>query len=225
MKRSDINRTIQEGIEFLQACNFVLPPFAFWRPEDWKAKGHECDEIRNNMLGWDITDFGRGDFDRCGVLLFTIRNGNYNNPADLKPYCEKIIISKEDQRCLMHFHWNKMEDIISRAGGNLVIQLYGADQEEELDRESPIRVSLDGVQTEVPAGGCVTLRPGQSICLVPRLYHEFWAEGGTVLIGEVSAVNDDTTDNRFAEQVGRFPEIEQDEPPLYYLCNEYPSAD
>lgn len=60
---------------------------------------------------------------------------------------------------------------------------------------------------------------------MPGLYHEFCAEGGTVLIGEVSAVNDDTTDNRFTEEVGRFPEIEGDQPPLYYLCNEYPPAD
>ena len=47
---------------------------------------------------------------------------------------------------------------------------------------------------------------------------------GDVLIGEVSMCNDDNTDNRFYESVGRFPEIEEDEPPYRLLCNEYPAA-
>ena len=34
-------------------------------------------------------------------------------------------------------------------------------------------------------------------------------------------VNDDTRDNRFLEPLGRFPAIEEDEEPLYLLCNEY----
>ena len=45
-----------------------------------------------------------------------------------------------------------------------------------------------------------------------------------MLIGEVSAVNDDKTDNCFAEKMGRFPKIEEDEPALHLLCNEYPLA-
>ena len=53
-----------------------------------------------------------------------------------------------------------------------------------------------------------------------------WAEKGygPCLIGEVSMVNDDTNDNRFYEPQGRFPTIEEDEPPLYLLCHEYPAA-
>ena len=27
---------------------------------------HEYDEIRDNMLGWDITDYGLGQFDEVG---------------------------------------------------------------------------------------------------------------------------------------------------------------
>jgi len=44
------------------------------------------------------------------------------------------------------------------------------------------------------------------------------------LVGEVSECNDDYTDNRFYEEVGRFPAIEEDEPPLYYLVNDYPQV-
>jgi len=40
-------------------------------------------------------------------------------------------------------------------------------------------------------------------------------------MGEVSTVNDDYIDNCFCEPVGRFPDVEQDEPPLYLLVNDY----
>ena len=70
------------------------------------------------------------------------------------------------------------------------------------------------------------LTPGMSISIPPRLYHDFEVEPGTgpVLIGEVSAVNDDQSDNRFLPPVGRFPSIEEDEPPYRLLCTEYPPA-
>jgi D-lyxose ketol-isomerase len=78
----------------------------------------------------------------------------------------------------------------------------------------------------VPAGTKLCLTPGESITLPPYQYHAFWAEQGKgkVLIGEVSMVNDDNCDNRFYEVMGRFPQIEEDEAPLYCLCNEYPKS-
>jgi len=223
MKRSEINRIIREGIEFCAAHQFMLPPFAFWTPEEWKTKGSECDEIRDNMLGWDVTDFGKGNFAKEGLLLFTMRNGNVHNPKYQKPYAEKMLVVRENQITPMHFHWNKMEDIIVRGGGNLMVRLFNSDENEEIS-STPVRVSMDGQVREVKAGDVVRLTPGESITLPPRLYHEFWGEEGTgtVLVGEVSMTNDDNHDNRFHEPLGRFPEIEEDEPPLYLLCNEYP---
>ena len=82
-------------------------------------------------------------------------------------------------------------------------------------------VSIDGVRRTVPAGGIVRLTPGESITLMPYCYHEFWAERGRALIGEVSLVNDDNTDNCFYGTVGRFPSIDEDEPPLHLLVNDY----
>ncbi len=73
---------------------------------------------------------------------------------------------------------------------------------------------MDGVRRTLPAGSKVVLTPGESITLVDHLYHAFWGEGSCVLVGEVSVVNDDTVDNRFLAGVGRFPTIEEDEPPL-----------
>jgi D-lyxose ketol-isomerase len=45
-----------------------------------------------------------------------------------------------------------------------------------------------------------------------------------VLLGEVSTCNDDKNDNRFYEDLGRFPTLEEDEEPYRLLCTEYPKA-
>ena len=227
MKRSEINAILRDAKTFLEERKITLPPFALWTPEDWAAMGHECDEIRDNMLGWDITDFGQGDFSKVGLLLITTRNGNQKQSKRYpKPYAEKIMIVREDQVTPMHYHWSKMEDIINRGGGNLVIKLYNSIHENELDTESDIYVTLDGERKVFPAGAEVVLHPGQSITLTQGLFHRFWGEPGkgTVLVVEVSMCNDDNIDNNFYDKVGRFPQIEEDEAPLHYLCNEYPAA-
>jgi len=223
MKRSDINAFMRETALFLEEHRFHLPPFAFWTPKEWKSKGPEIAEIKQNMLGWDITDFGMGDFHRFGLILFTLRNGNPDAPDNVKSYCEKVMAVEEDQVTPMHFHWSKVEDIINRGGGNLLVEVYNSTEDEKL-ADTPVRVSVDGSVREVPAGTVITLTPGESIALTQGMYHKFWGEPGKgkVLVGEVSAVNDDKTDNRFLDELPRFPGIEEDEDPVYLLCNEYP---
>jgi len=209
MKRSRINQIIKESEEFIHAHGFILPPFAYWTAKDWEGNGHECDEIRDNMLGWDITDFGMGDFDKIGLTLVTLRNGNQNNPKYEKPYAEKLLIAREGQKCPMHFHWYKMEDIINRGGGILMMQLYNSTEDEKL-ADTDVHVVSDGVALTLKAGTVLELKPGSSVTLTKGMYHSFWAkEGcGPVLIGEVSQCNDDNTDNRFLDNIGRFPSIE-----------------
>ncbi len=228
MKRSELNGILREAKAFLKRMNFHLPEWAHWSPEDWARAGHEYDEIRDNMLGWDITDFGLGDYANAGLLLFTVRNGNLALDRYEKPYCEKILICGDEQVTLTHYHWTKMEDIICRGGGDLVVRVWnGGEDGERLD--TPVSVNVDGHVYEVAAGAQIVLSPGRSITLTPYLYHEFWGKPAPgedyVLVGEVSTVNDDTVDNRFHDsRVGRFPAIEEDEPPLHLLCNEYPPA-
>jgi D-lyxose ketol-isomerase len=222
MKRSEINRIMIRADEFIRSRGFYLPPFAYWTPETWRSKGPEVSEIIDHHLGWDITDFGLGDFQRSGLFLFTVRNGHSQNWLQKtgKLYAEKLMIAEEGQVTPMHFHWAKMEDIINRGGGILAIRIYNATPDDQL-AETAVTVSLDGVKRTLPAGAVLRLEPGESISLPPRLYHTFWAEEGRVLIGEVSLVNDDASDNRFLETVGRFPRIEEDEAPLYLLCTDY----
>jgi len=220
MRRSEINRQIGEAIQFFDSMNFKLPPWAFWSPVQWREHRGDHHEIIENQLGWDLTDFGSGDFKTCGLLLFTLRNGTPGK--DQKPYAEKIMIVDEDQVTPMHFHWSKMEDIINRGGGNLMIRLYHSDENEQFDRRE-IRVSLDGIKHIFQPGDVVRLQPGQSITLFQRLYHTFYGEAGSgrVLVGEVSSVNDDHSDNHFFNEAGRFPEIEEDEPIQYLLVGDY----
>jgi D-lyxose ketol-isomerase len=222
MKRSEINQIIRAAGRFIGEHGFHLPPFAYWTPADWQSKGPEVREIVDKRLGWDITDFGQGDYRRLGLFLFTIRNGDLANlqTGKGKLYAEKLLIVDVDQITPFHFHWLKTEDIINRGGGKLMVQVYNATAEEGL-ADTPVTVSTDGVVRTLPAGGIVVLAPGESITLTPYCYHKFWGAEARVLVGEVSTVNDDSADNRFLDPVGRFPAIEEDEPPLYPLVGDY----
>jgi len=223
MKRSQINKEIKAAKKLFENIGFKLPPFAFWTPDIWAQKGNEINEIIDNMLGWDVTDYGCDKFYKTGLLLFTIRNGNTANKDKYsKTYAEKLMISRENQIAPMHFHWNKREDIINRGGGDLVMVLYQSTPDEKLSEKS-FYASIDGVQTKITPGKEVILKPGESIFLKPFVYHMFYAKKGTgpVVIGEVSEVNDDENDNRFLEPIGRFPAIEEDEAPIHLLCTEY----
>jgi len=219
MKRSTLNQIMKEAIQFADSLKVKLPPFAYWTLDDWQNKGHEYDELRDTMLGWDITDFGSGKYDEQGLLMFTIRNGSFHDPKYPKVYAEKMLIVKENQITPYHFHWKKMEDIINRGGGTLCIQVYNSTPEGKL-ADTDVKVSSDGRNYIVPAGAVVRLTPGESITLPCGMYHKFWGEGGTILVWEVSQKNDDNVDNRFLEDVGRFPRIEEDEAIFYPLFNE-----
>jgi len=223
LKRSEINKIMKDALALFDEYKISLPDFVLWTPDEWENKGDEANEIRENMLGWDITDFGNGDFNKIGLFLITLRNGNQKKSEKYpKPYAEKLMIVREKQITPMHYHWNKMEDIINAGGGNLVIKLYNATKDNNLS-DSDIEVSIDGVKHTLKAGTEVKLNPGQSITLTPGLFHRFWGEEGmgTVIVREVSMCNDDANDNCFYDKAGRFPEIDEDEAPLYLLCNEY----
>lgn len=50
MKRSHINAVLKKMEGMINEYKFALPPFLSWTPEEWPDKGHEYDEIRDNML-------------------------------------------------------------------------------------------------------------------------------------------------------------------------------
>ena len=227
MKRSRVNQVIKDMEALCKEHRFNLPPFVSWTTEDWAKADHSYDEIRDNKLGWDITDYGLGKFDEVGFALITIRNGNQKMPEKYpKTYAEKLLMLYEGQTSPLHYHVNKMEDIINRGGNDVYITVFnGTKDMEKLDTD--VTVHTDGRTYPVPAGSQVCLKPGQSITITPYLFHDFVVPktGGSVLLGEVSMCNDDENDNYFYERMGRFPTIEEDEPIYRYLCTEYPEAE
>lgn len=226
MKRSQINRLIDEAIVFFDKHNLKLPPWAHWTCEQWQEHlGEETKEVRTHGMGWNVTDFGSGDFEKNGLLLFILRNGLLldGKPQDTKTYAEKAMIARPGQITPWHFHWMKTEDLINRAGGRLEVDLGWATEDEKNIDKREVRVQVDGITRTIPGGGKIILEPGESVTLPPMLCHQFCGKVGDekVCISEVSSLNDDGTDNCFI--FGLPPSrVEEDEPRKYWLCSEYP---
>lgn len=224
MKRSELNKIIREAIEFVENRGLCFPAFAKWSPADWERLTEAQREIVDNMLGWDVSDFG-GDFEKTGLLIFTFRNGNFHQKDRYpKPYAEKLLLVGDGQTLPYHFHWSKMEDIINRGGGDLEITVYNADEKEDF-ADTDVQLTMDGEKVTVPAGGKILLKPGQSVTLMPGQYHQWIGVPGTgpVMLFEVSTTNDDTLDNRFHSAKSRLPQIEEDEPAEFLIFNDYKS--
>lgn len=220
MLRSEVNAAQQQAAAFLQDLRFRVPPWATWTPGDWAAQPGVRAYCHARQMGWDVTDFGSGDFARRGLLLLCTRNGRPGVPGDV-PYAEKLLLVGEGQETPLHTHHHKSEDIIHRGGGVLVMELALVTPGGEV-MDTPVPVTTDGrVRTLAPLEP-LALHPGESITLHPGTYHRFYARpgGGPVLAGEVSAVNDDLRDNLFLEAVGRFPPVGEDAAPLYPLWSE-----
>lgn len=223
MKRSRINEIMAGADELIRAHGFTLPPFAYWSPEEFRARAGDAGHLIEARAGWDITDFGAGRFDELGLFLFTLRNGRL---ADLSAgrgmcYAEKLLISQDGQVCPMHRHMVKAEDIINRGGATLVVELHGSNDDGSFGEDRGGTVLCDGVARDFAPGDKLRLAPGESVTLMPGDWHAFWGEGGSVLIGEVSTVNDDEADNWFREPLGRFAEIEEDAAPTHLLVSDY----
>ncbi len=223
MKRSRINTIMAQAHDMIRHYGFVLPPFAGWSPAEFQTRRDVARNVINARCGWDITDYGAGRYDDMGLFLFTLRNGRL---ADLQRgggmcYAEKLLISKRDQLSPMHTHVIKAEDIINRGGATLVVELFGSDDAGGFAGDKGGTVFCDGIRRDFAPGEKLRLTPGESVTLMPGDWHAFWGDGGDVLIGEVSTVNDDETDNIFREPIGRFSTVEEDEDPVHLLVSDY----
>ena len=223
MKRSEINQILAEADDFMKEFKIELPPFAYWSPEEFVENKTKATNVISANCGWDITDYGAANFDKMGLFLFTLRNGRL---ADLQRgggmcYAEKLLISKQDQLSPMHTHIIKAEDIINRGGATLIVELFGSDDNGQFASNRGGTVYCDGIRRDFAPGDKLELAPGESVTLMPGDWHAFWGNGGDVLIGEVSTVNDDNIDNVFREPIGRFATIEEDVEPTHLLVSDY----
>ncbi|WP_299655192.1 D-lyxose/D-mannose family sugar isomerase [uncultured Jannaschia sp.] len=223
MKRSEINAIMADAHEMIRRHGFTLPPFADWTPEEFVKSLNRARHVIDARCGWDITDYGAGDFETMGLFLFTLRNGRL---ADLRKgggmcYAEKLLISRQDQLSPMHTHVIKSEDIINRGGATLVVELYGSDDAGGFAEDRGGTVWCDGIRRDYVPGEKLSFAPGESVTLRPGDWHAFWGEGGDVLVGEISTVNDDETDNIFRDPIGRFSTIDEDTTPTHLLVSDY----
>ena len=159
---------------------------------------------------WDVTDFGLGEWRRFGLVLI--------NLADEPEYCEKLMYAQKGMTTPAHCHACKTEDIIARHGV-LRIQLWAGKPEASTGK--PLILKVNGREREFMSGNVIDLQPGWRIKLTPGVYHEFAPATEECIIGEVSTANDDSNDNFFINpMVGRYPEIDEDEPALVRLVSD-----
>ena len=219
MKRSRINAAIRKAETQLAEYHWLMPDFASWTPDDHRTNTARHAWLAQRQIGWDVTDFGLGNFEKQGLVLFCVRNGIAGLPGE-RPYAEKLLFVEPDQVTPFHAHMVKLEDIIVRGGGTLCIEFSEAGKVEPAHGEPLVEtVLIDGIKE--PAYGRVhKLRLGQSITIPRGLQHSFWGEGGSVFAAEVSQSNDDKKDNFFRDGIGRFSQIEEDEPAYRLLWNE-----
>ena len=220
MKRSEINEAIRGAQKMFRLNGFTPPPWSFWSRTEWQARPQTARYCARHQMGWDITDFGSGSFMTRGLLLLCTRNGIQGAPNE-PVYAEKIMVTLEGQETPFHYHKVKMEDIIVRGGGKLVVEFINIGHlGETLD--TPVNVLVDGSQRRMRPREPLVLTPGESVTIRPWQMHRFYGKAGSgdVLVGEVSQVNDDINDNFFLEKVGRFATIVEDEKPKRPLWSE-----
>jgi D-lyxose ketol-isomerase len=228
LKRSEINKIIEEARKHFQQHQCHLPGWAFWGPKDWESLGREGDEIRKHGLGWIVTDFGTGEFEKFGLVLFVARNGHLHReePLTTKTYAEKFMVVRSGQITPFHFHWKKTEDLVNRSGGRLDVQLAWSAADELTMSDTPVEVKVDGIIRTLKRGDTLILCPGESVELVPKMCHQFAGHPGdsTVIAGEISSLNDDTVDNCFLGRDVKMSPIVEDAPREYLLAADYALA-
>ena len=220
MYRSEINKLIDKSITFAEHVGFVLPPFAKWTVDDWKSKGSDGEHINiyKSGLGWDVSDYGFGEFLKTGIIALTIRNGIEKIYKHEKTYAEKLLFLEPNQNVPIHFHPFKIEDLINRSGDVFYIKLYNVNEDNSIDMESPVPTFMDGRTFTVNPGEIITVKPGESITLMPRQYHQFWTEKEKTLFGEVT-MTDNT--HHFYNCKPSETKIIEDVPLKYLLTSDY----
>ncbi|PYE85656.1 D-lyxose/D-mannose family sugar isomerase [Pseudoroseicyclus aestuarii] len=223
MRRSRINTVMAEAAEVVRSQGLHLPPWAWWSPAEFMARRDSARGVIEAGCGWEVTDYGTGDFDRSGLVLFTLRNVTPADRAQGTGYAERLLVSRQDQLSPMRSHTHGAGDIINRGGAALVVELYGSDDRGGFAKGRGGRVLRDGIACDFAPGDRIRLQPGESLTLRPGDWHAFWGEGGSVLIGTVSTAGDTAGDTLFRDEIGPFGPVEEDASPEHLLVSDYRS--
>ena len=161
MKRSEINNAIETAKKMMDTYNWTLPKWGYWSKEDYNNNPEMTKYLKDHQMGWDVTDFGKDNFNSQGITLFCIRNGIQSNFDD-KPYAEKLLFMQEGQEIPFHSHKIKLEDIINRGGGDLAIEFLEIDNNNK-QLSKKITVLVDGEKIELDPHEPLILKKGQSV--------------------------------------------------------------
>ena len=87
----------------------------------------------------------------------------------------------------------------------------------------PLPFGLTAKRKRLRAGAWRRSPPETALRVPPYVFHRFFAKTGMgdLVIGEVSKINGDNTDNVFAKPQDRFCGIDEDAVPYRLLVNEY----
>jgi hypothetical protein len=130
------------------------------------------------------------------------------------------MFARRGQATPCHTHARKKEDIICRAG-ELTLRLWPLKPSPGTALPASFSARIDGRPAEVRTGTDLVLRAGSRVTLEPGVWHSFWPSSADCIMGEVSTKNDDVGDNFFLDGgVGRFPEIDEDEPAAIRLIRD-----
>jgi D-lyxose ketol-isomerase len=222
MKRSFADSRIEAMLALCERHGVRLPPFALWGEKDFRANAAAASRIAAGGLGWNVVEFKPGAFATEGLVVFTLRMGDWRDLETKRGrlYAEKALMSEDGQRAPHHYHVVKTEDIVNRGGARFVVELVKVDSAGRPTKER-FRALKDVTELDLGPGDQVRLEPGESLTLEPYIAHAFWAEGGAALAGEVSLANDDMTDNHFMPPLAPFAPVEEDRPARFVTVRDY----
>ncbi len=222
MKRSFVDQRIEAMLAMCERHGALLPSFAQWGEDDYRADPAAARRILDGGLGWNVVEFTPGGFAQSGLCVFTLRMGDWRllSQGRGRLYAEKVLRAEDGQRTPHHYHIVKTEDIVNRGGARFVIELFKVDRAGTPLKER-FRALKDVKTLDLEPGAKVVLEPGESLTLDPFVAHAFWAEGGAVLAGEVSLANDDRADNLFLPPLAPSAPIEEDAPRKYVTVRDH----
>ena len=219
MERSHINTLLADAEDFFAAAGVVLPPFAFWRPDEFARRvraGHE--RLVISRMGWLVSDFGLDNFAAEGTVAFCAGAGDSGGARN---YAERWFILREGQRIPERFHRRRTKDIVACGPGNLCLRLHRTTPDAAVDETANLEAEVDGAARKLAPGARLVLRPGERALIEPMTFHECRAEQGDLIIREISTATDEMLDSFFLPHIGLAADIDEDEQPRRLLVSDY----
>jgi len=235
VKRSEIDAAIERAIGNANKLGVALPKWADWHPAQFDAG---AEGIRDQRLGWKVIDFGVGDFQHCGLVLFALCApltddfgapltnsqlvGAYEYPVTA--FSRKYLFVQAGQTEPHHFHRQKRRKEVSVvAGGSVHFELAWADSDTALSATRDVNIQVDGIWHHLPANGEIDLKPGETITLPANLSHiiKVLPGGCDVILLETSTANNDSSDNIFPFMTPTSKTVVEDAKARYQLLDEH----